>query len=139
MSLRRVVKLLDRAEQMLRDAENDLDNGFPDLALFHVEQALQLSLKALLAAYMGSYPREDRLRRLLALAREATRDDYYAEVAGLRKDLLRLLETAYTEARYGGEYFEEEDAREALELARELLARIRKSIRAGVNGNGNQQ
>ena len=38
-----------RAKLFLKEAENDIKNGFFDLAAFHLEQALQLKLKYILA------------------------------------------------------------------------------------------
>jgi HEPN domain-containing protein len=46
-----------RAKLFLKEAENDIKNGFFDLAAFHLEQALQLKLKYILAKKIGYFSR----------------------------------------------------------------------------------
>ena len=57
--------LLKRAEAFKRDAEVDYENGDFDISMFHLEQAIQLLIKAKLLEIKGSYTRTHSLRRLL--------------------------------------------------------------------------
>jgi len=64
--------LLRRAERFIETAEYQLSRGFYDLAVFSLEQALQLFLKAKLLANGVDYPRTHSVRALL----EALEDAY---------------------------------------------------------------
>ena len=49
-------ELLERAKKFLKEAEDDIKKGFYDLCMFHLEQALQLLLKYVLAKEIGYFP-----------------------------------------------------------------------------------
>ena len=57
--------LLKRAGAFKRDAEVDYKNGDFDISMYHLEQAIQLLIKAKLLEIKGSYTRTRSLRRLL--------------------------------------------------------------------------
>jgi HEPN domain-containing protein len=53
MSGDKVQLLKRRAQRFLYDAKNDYKEGFYDLSAFHVEQALQLYIKAVIFELFG--------------------------------------------------------------------------------------
>ncbi len=57
--------LVRRAKEFLRTADFQLENGMYDLAIFNLEQALQLFLKAKILEYGAQYPRTRSVRYLL--------------------------------------------------------------------------
>jgi HEPN domain-containing protein len=86
---------LKRAEHDLRAAELTLEDGMPELCVFHCQQALEKLLKAIL---MERSP-QDRARRthdLVWLAREVVPDIELAEM-----EFLRELAEEYVVSRYG--------------------------------------
>ena len=48
----------ERAKAFLEEAKEDVDKGRFDLAVFHLEQALQLKMKYILAKKVGYFSRE---------------------------------------------------------------------------------
>jgi len=63
--MREEVKLyLKRAEKLRKNAEFNFDNGDYDLAMFHIEQAMQLLVKAKMLDLQGYFERTHSLRKL---------------------------------------------------------------------------
>jgi len=131
-------KLRRRAESFLSVAEKVSD---PDLAMFMVEQGLQLYIKSIYFELFGSVIRGHRVRELLsALARALDEQGFrgYAErvvrfVDEYRRTLIDL-EEAYTEARYGGTSYTQQDVARSLEVAKKLvglLEEVRRSVKLG--------
>jgi len=128
-------KLKRRAESFLSVAEKVSD---PDLAMFMVEQGLQLYIVSVYFKLFGSVIRGHRLRELLSvLARDLEEHGFreYAErvmrfVNEYRRVLIDL-EEAYTEARYGGISYTQQDAARSLEVARKLVGLL-EEVRKGV-------
>lgn len=112
---------LERAEKFKKNAEFNFENGDYDLAMFHIEQACQLMIKAKLLDLKGYFERTHSLRKLLS---EVIDVGGVEEFLNKYKVVLRNLERAYITSRY---YFEEffkeevEEAFEALEELREIL------------------
>jgi len=60
-----IKQLLRRSRVFEGDARNNFNNGDYDVAMFHLEQAIRLMLKAKLLDIIGSYPRTHSLRKLI--------------------------------------------------------------------------
>ncbi len=112
--------LLRRAEGFILDALEDLKRGDYDLAMFHVEQACQLVVKAKLLDLTGYFEKTHSLRKLL-------KDLSFVMESGDIQDLveehwstLRNLEFAYIASRYLPEEFREGEVKEALTLYKKL-------------------
>lgn len=90
--------LKKRSELFLKEAEDDIRKGFFDLAAFHLEQALQLRLKYLLAKKIGYFSKTHRLTALLEEAKHVlpSLETFIKE----NKEILEDLEIAYIGARY---------------------------------------
>ncbi len=118
---------LERAEKFRKNAKFNFDNGDYDLAMFHIEQSMQLLIKAKLLDLKGYFERTHSLRKLLNELRDIEGVEDFLKK---RKVVLRNLERAYVTSRY---YFEEffkeevEEAFEALEELREILWKERNT------------
>lgn len=114
---------LERAEKFRRNAEFNFKNGDYDLAMFHIEQSMQLMIKAKLLDLKGYFERTHSLRKLLS---ELMDIEGVKEFLNRYKVVLRNLERAYITSRY---YFEEffreevEEAFKALDELKEILWR----------------
>ena len=116
--------LLKRAEGFIKDAIEDLKREDFDLAMFHVEQACQLIIKAKLLDLTGYFEKTHSLRRLLRDLASVVESDELEKFVEDNWTVLRNLEFAYIASRYLPEEFRREEVEEALKLydkLRELL------------------
>ncbi len=117
---RDVEVLLRRAEGFIKDALEDLKRGDYDLAMFHVEQASQLIVKAKLLDLTGYFEKTHSLRRLLkdlsTVMQSEELDDFVEE----NWSVLRNLEFAYIASRYLPEEFRKDEVKEALRVYKKL-------------------
>lgn len=67
-------ELLERAKRFLVDAEDDIKKEFYDLAMFHLEQSLQLLLKYILATEVGYFSKTHSLSSLKEEVRHVNRE-----------------------------------------------------------------
>lgn len=112
--------LLRRADAFIKDALEDLKREDYDLAMFHIEQACLLIIKAKLLDLTGYFEKTHSLRRLLkdlSIVFEKEKIESFIEENWAA---LRNLEFAYIAARYLPEEFREEEVKEALELYEKL-------------------
>jgi len=130
MSGEYVEKLKKRAESFMKEAEEAADK---DLAIFFIEQSLQIYVKAVYYEIFGEKIRGHSLRTILGtLARSLEKQDFKeaSEKINLfinshREDLV-LLEEAYTESRYGELSYTEKDVERSLKMAGELIKILRE-------------
>ncbi len=108
---------IERAEKFRKNAEFNFKNGDYDLAMLHIEQSMQLLIKAKLLDLKGYFERTHSLRKLLS---------EIMEIEGVRdflikyKTVLRNLERAYITSRYYFEEFFKEEVEEAFEALKEV-------------------
>lgn len=113
---------LSRSVEDLRNAEHDLTAAPPFIrdALFHTQQAVEKACKGFLAWHDQPFPKIHNLEELghLCAALDADLAGFGAQAAPLNKYAVRF--------RYPGEPYSPaiEEAREALELARRIVAHI---------------
>ena len=100
MSLEEAEVLRERAKMFLENAEDLVEKGFYDLAVFNLEQYCQLMLKYKLLVKTGSYPRTHSLTRLVEYL--SALDSRVNELIEREENLIMLtkLEDAYIGARY---------------------------------------
>ena len=140
MSSMDYVELLRRrSEVFYRQARKAFEGGDHDVAVFLCEQAAQIRLEALLRL-LGFTPRGHGIREMLDLLfkvlEKLGRAELAQRVAGFgeaRRDLLRLLEEAYTSSRYLPRSYSSEEAAEALGVVEELLKLV-EEVEGGVFG-----
>ncbi len=116
--------LLKRANGFILDALEDLKRGDYDLAMFHIEQACQLIIKAKLLDLTGYFERTHSLRRLLNDLSSIFKQKELERFVNENWNVLRNLEFSYIASRYFPEEFRRDEVEEALEIynrLRELL------------------
>jgi len=103
--------LLRRSESFYVTALLQAERGMYDLAVFSLEQSLQLFLKAALLKKGVDFPRTHGVRRLLNMLAELTGSDEIKQLQTYHGLELGILEDAYIVSRYfprsySGEEFE---------------------------------
>ncbi|AGT36154.1 hypothetical protein N186_09090 [Thermofilum adornatum] len=68
LSIRFYNEMVERAKHFYRISDNDASTGRYDIALFHLEQAVQLALKAYLLRTIGDFPRTHSIKDLVELS-----------------------------------------------------------------------
>jgi len=107
-------KLINRAVQFIRDALNDANQGFFDLALVHLEQALQLLLKAKIFEKFGEFPATHSIKVLLKTLDEE-------DLLNKNREIINILETSYIAGRYYDIEFEREDFEKTLGFVKSVF------------------
>ena len=112
-------------------AREAYSRGHFDLAMFYVEQALQLRLKSLALRLLGQVPRLHCIRELFSLIvkflHALGRGDLAEMLCRLVEDnreVLKMRGEAYTAARYLPRTYGEEDCKTALEVADKAIKLI---------------
>ena len=112
--------LLRRAEGFIDDAVNDLEKGRYDLAMVHIEQAMQLVIKAKLLEAKGVYEKTHNLKKLLEELSEVYKGEEIKKFLAENMEIVRLIGYAYIAGRYLVEEFEREEVEKALRVYEEL-------------------
>jgi len=112
--------LLRRAEGFIDDAVNDLEKGRYDLAMVHIEQAMQLVIKAKLLEAKGVYEKTHNLKKLLEELAEVYKGEEIKKFLAENMEIVRLIGYAYIAGRYLVEEFEREEVEKALRVYEEL-------------------
>jgi len=123
--------LLERSRRFLATAELQIDKGFYDLALFSLEQALQLYLKAVVLRLGVDYPRTHSVRKLLELVYKQTGYDEVEKFFSNYAIELGVLEDAYITSRYIPREYTKEEAKRLLGVVREVIEVVNRSISRG--------
>ena len=113
---------LKRAKKFEENAKFNFERKDYDIAMFHIEQAMQLIIKAKLLDEKGYFERTHSLRKLL---HELKNDEVKKFVEKYEK-VLRDLERAYITSRYYFEEFFEDEVLRAFEALREIRAMLWK-------------
>ncbi|MCC6019627.1 MAG: HEPN domain-containing protein [Candidatus Verstraetearchaeota archaeon] len=120
--------LLERSRRFLETAELQLDRGFYDLAVFSLEQALQLYLKAYLLKLGLEFTKKWSIRRLLELIYKITNSDEIRNALMNYAVELGSLEDTYITSRYVAREYCEEEARKLLQTVRVVMDIVGRSI-----------
>ncbi len=112
--------LLKRAESFIKDALEDLKREDYDLAMFHVEQACQLIIKAKLMDLTGYFEKTHSLRRLLKDLSTIFKQEELEKFIDENWTILRNLEYAYIASRYLPEEFKKDEVDTALRFYKKL-------------------
>jgi len=123
--------LLERSRRFLITAEMQIERGFYDLAIYSLEQALQLYLRACLLKLGVDYPRTHSVRRLLELIYRLTGSEGIKRVLVDYAIELGVLEDAYITSRYIAREYSEEEARRVYHVVGEVMRVV-----GGVTGRG---
>jgi len=113
--------LVERSRRFILTAEMQIERGLYDLAVFSLEQALQLYLKACLLKIGVDYPRTHSVRRLLELIYKLVGSDDIKRIFTEYAIELGVLEDAYITSRYIAREYSEEEARRLYHVVREVM------------------
>ncbi len=123
------VELLRRRSKAYYEySRGAFERGDYDIAIFMIEQALQLYIKSMILRILGYTPRTHMIRELLAALAKALSSlnknllasrikDFVEE----NRDALKLIEEAYTGSRYLYKVYEREDVEKLLSIAEKLI------------------
>ena len=107
MSGIRVQRLKRRALRFLTDAKDDYAEGYYDVSAFHVEQSLQLYIKAVILEVFGKEYRGHGIRESLSYLSKLLKENGYSELATKVDEMVReyrdklvSVEDAYLDSRY---------------------------------------
>ncbi|MEM3122518.1 MAG: HEPN domain-containing protein [Nitrososphaerota archaeon] len=121
-----VEKLLARSGKFSDAADFHFSRGDYDLAVFNIEQALQLFLKAVLLKNGVDFPKTHTLRRLFILLGEfLAKQEIFREFMSRNVLEFSNLEDAYVSSRY----FPREFSREEASKLRSFLEEVKEFIR----------
>jgi HEPN domain-containing protein len=120
--------LLERSRRFLETVELQLDRGFYDLAVFSLEQSLQLYLKAYLLKLGLESAKTRSIRRLLELIYKITNSEEVRDVLANYAVELGSLEDAYITSRYVAREYSEKEARKLLQTVRGVMDIVGRSI-----------
>ncbi|BDC18587.1 HEPN domain-containing protein [Acidianus sp. HS-5] len=141
MSGNRVQRLKRRALRFLTDAKNDFNGGYYDTAVFHVEQALQLYIKAIIFELFGKEYEGHGIRELLGYLSKLLKENGYEEPSRnvneitreLREKLISI-ENAYIDSRYEDVDYYSDESKELIDVAEKLinfLEEVAKNVKLG--------
>ncbi|NHW44872.1 MAG: HEPN domain-containing protein [Candidatus Verstraetearchaeota archaeon] len=114
--------LLERSRRFCETASMQIERGFYDLAVFSLEQGLQLFLKACLLKLGADYPRTHSVRKLLELIVKVSGGEAISDL--LRKFSVELgaLEDAYITSRYVPRGYSPEEVERLRKVVEEVMA-----------------
>jgi len=119
--LEEVEYLTRRSRRFYDTAIMQMDRGFHDIAVFSLEQSLQLFLKASLLKLGVDFPRTHSVRRLLELIHEVTGEGRVKEVLHRFSVELGALEDAYITSRYVSRDYTREEAERLRRVVEEVM------------------
>jgi HEPN domain-containing protein len=121
--------LLKRSDGFLETALMQARAGMYDLAVFSLEQSLQLFLKATLLRVGADYPRTHSMRRLLMLLTEVTGRSELRELASRYSVELGALEDAYISSRYIPRIYTKDEFERLRAVVEEVRTNVERSVR----------
>jgi HEPN domain-containing protein len=121
--------LLRRSDGFFETALTQARSGMYDLAVFSLEQSLQLFLKAKLLRVGSDYPRTHSIRRLLELLTEVTGRSELRELASRYSVELGALEDAYISSRYIPRIYTKDEFERLRAVVEEVRSNVERSVR----------
>lgn len=119
--------LLRRAKEFLETAEYQASKGFFDLAVFSLEQALQLFLKAKILVHGVNYPRTHSVRELLEILSKIVSEDKKDIIKNMLQSYLLelgILEDAYITSRYVMREFTRKETEKLTKAVKEIMENV---------------
>ena len=111
---------LEKAKKFKENAIYNFKNKNFDLAMFNLEQAAQLLIKAKLLDIKGYYEKTHNLRKLLLELKDVWKKEELKKFIEENKKQLRDLERAYITSRYFFEEFFEDEVKRCFDLLEKL-------------------
>ena len=121
MSSEEAEALRRRSSDYMQTFDFHMSRGMYALAIFDLEQAAQLYVKARLLEEGVTYPRTHSIRRLLELLAGVKGDERLKKVVKEYAVELKLLEEAYISSRYVASEFSEDEVTKVKRAVEEIL------------------
>jgi HEPN domain-containing protein len=119
--------LLKRSMEFLETAEYQISKGLYGIAVFSLEQALQLFLKSKMLVAGVDYPRTHGVRTLLEILSELESDEKKTSIKQVLSNYLfelGMLEDAYITSRYVMREFTREEAQRLMKTVKEVMKNV---------------
>ena len=119
--------LLKRSKEFLETAEYQISKGLYGIAVFSLEQALQLFLKSKMLAAGADYPRTHGVRSLLEILSGLESDEKKRSTEHILNHYLfelGMLEDAYITSRYVMREFTREEAQRLTKTVKEVMNNV---------------
>jgi len=113
--------LKNNSIDFFKEGERNLNEGKYNLAMFHLEQALQLGLKYKLYELTGTYDKTHDIIILLNKVIELTKDDKLKEIMDMEYITLELIKQAYISSRYLPFTYDKKSAEKAYQVVKKIL------------------
>ena len=119
--------LLKRSMEFLETADYQISRGLYGIAVFSLEQALQLFLKSKMLVAGVDYPRTHGVRALLEILSELESDKKKTSIKQVLSNYLfelGMLEDAYITSRYVMREFSREEAQRLIKTVKEVMKNV---------------
>lgn len=119
--------LLERSKEFLQTAKYQIKKGFFSLAVFSLEQALQLFLKWKMLTSGVDYPRTHSVRTLLEMLSDLAPEEEKPAIKRIIDNYLLelgMLEDAYITSRYVMREFRKEEAEMLMRVVKEVIKNV---------------
>lgn len=126
MSYNRFELLIKRAKEFLKGAYFHLKEKDFDIAVFNLEQSLQLYLKAVILKHTGLYPEVHGVKKLLSYIYVQTKNKELASFTKKFREELEDLEEAYINARYGNVTYSQLKVKELFKVVESCILIVSK-------------
>jgi len=117
--------LKNNSKDFFKEGERNLNEGKYNLAMFHLEQALQLGLKYKLYELTGTYDKTHDIIILLNRVIELTKDNKLKEIMDMEYITLELVKQAYISSRYLPFTYDKKSAEKAYQVVKNILNVLR--------------
>lgn len=125
----------------MTDAKSDYNEGHYDTSAFHVEQALQLYIEAIIFELFGKDYVGHGIRELLGYLSKLLKENGYEDLSTKVNELIReyreqliAIEDAYIDSRYEDVDYYEEESKELIDVAEKIinfLEEVAKNVKLG--------
>jgi HEPN domain-containing protein len=113
--------LKNNSIDFFKEGERNLNEGKYNLAMFHLEQALQLGLKYKLYELTGTYDKTHDIIILLNKITELTKDNKLKEIVDNEYITLELIKQAYISSRYLPFTYDKKSVEKAYQVVKNIL------------------
>ncbi len=113
--------LKNNSIDFFKEGERNLNEGKYNLAMFHLEQALQLGLKYKLYELTGTYDKTHDIIILLNKIIELTKDNKLKEIMDKEYITLELIKQAYISSRYLPFKYDKKSVEKAYQVVKNIL------------------
>jgi HEPN domain-containing protein len=113
--------LKNNSIDFFKEGERNLNVGKYNLAMFHLEQALQLGLKYKLYELTGTYDKTHDIIILLNKIIELTKNNKLKEIVDNEYITLELIKQAYISSRYLPFTYDKKSAEKAYQVVKNIL------------------